>query len=280
MQRAFLVGCPRSGTTLVQSLVAAHPSVVSFPETHVLTRSIHEDHVLNRLGFVHPRNRRHLHTVLETADRQDLAHLVPRWPLRHRHMVQGLVRVLDRLAEDAGATAWVEKTPAHLHHVDLLMRHVPEARFVHVLRNGPDVVASLHDVTHRHPEAWGGARSLERCMTRWLQDVERSLTHRDDPRHLLVRYEEVTEDPETGLERILTHLDLPPEPQGLGDRREGAEALVEAGETWKSGVLEAVTNRNGHRFHTALTEAERDRVMARLQDEGPDDLVAEPPQPT
>ncbi|MGL4503377.1 MAG: sulfotransferase family protein, partial [Planktothrix sp.] len=32
--RIFLVGCPRSGTTLLQSLLAAHPQIASFPESH------------------------------------------------------------------------------------------------------------------------------------------------------------------------------------------------------------------------------------------------------
>src|SRR5271167_4804558 len=36
--RLFVVGCPRSGTTLLQSLLAAHPSVHSFPETAVFGR--------------------------------------------------------------------------------------------------------------------------------------------------------------------------------------------------------------------------------------------------
>jgi hypothetical protein len=34
--RLFLVGCPRSGTTLLQSLLAAHPQIASFPESHFL----------------------------------------------------------------------------------------------------------------------------------------------------------------------------------------------------------------------------------------------------
>ncbi|HEY9694672.1 MAG TPA: sulfotransferase [Oculatellaceae cyanobacterium] len=32
--RLFLVGCPRSGTTLLQSLLVAHPEILSFPESH------------------------------------------------------------------------------------------------------------------------------------------------------------------------------------------------------------------------------------------------------
>ena len=33
-KRIYIVGCPRSGTTLLQSMVAAHPLLTSYPETH------------------------------------------------------------------------------------------------------------------------------------------------------------------------------------------------------------------------------------------------------
>ena len=38
--RIFIVGCPRSGTTLLQSLLAAHPQIHSFPETHFFPNTI------------------------------------------------------------------------------------------------------------------------------------------------------------------------------------------------------------------------------------------------
>jgi len=38
--RIFLVGCPRSGTTLLQSMLARHDRVFTFPESHLFARSV------------------------------------------------------------------------------------------------------------------------------------------------------------------------------------------------------------------------------------------------
>ena len=47
-QRIFLVGCPRSGTTLLQSLLAAHPDITSFPESHFFRHLIDNRRWLHR----------------------------------------------------------------------------------------------------------------------------------------------------------------------------------------------------------------------------------------
>lgn len=84
--RLFLVGCPRTGTTLIQSLLAAHSQIASFPESHLL-----------------------------------LAGGGTRW----------------------GQTIWLEKTPLHLLYIKQFEQFIPGVKFIHLLRNGADVVASL-----------------------------------------------------------------------------------------------------------------------------------------
>lgn len=278
--RVFVVGCPRSGTTLVQSLLNAHPAVRSFPETHAFMESL-ADPPWDRLGLASRGSTDRIRSFLEDVDRSVLADEVPRVAVTWGRLARALVQVLDAMAAEDGASAWVEKTPDHLEHVDRLETHVPRARFVHVLRNGPDVVASLRDVTRDHPEAWGRGRpwSLEECAEKWAEAVRTSLHHADDEAHLNLRYEDVADDPEATLTSILDHVGLPDRDQVLAGRSAAADEVVRGDEPWKADVAEDVENRNGERFHQALGPEERERVMDLLDGTGLDRFVERPPAP-
>ena len=75
--------------------------------------------------------------------------------------------LLDRRTAAAhDCSTWVEKTPNHLMYIDDIASYVPEARFVHVLRNGEDVVASIVDADLSQPtRAFRGG--VKRWARRW-----------------------------------------------------------------------------------------------------------------
>jgi hypothetical protein len=278
--RVFVVGCPRSGTTLIQSLLNGHPDIHSFPETHAFI-DVSPPLPWARYGLVQRGSIDRIGDFLEDIDRPDLKEKLPRIAVTWGRMARGLVRVLDTMATEAGASAWVEKTPDHLNHVDRLETHVPEARIIHVLRNGPDVVASLRTVTQRHPRAWGRDRSwsLKECAEKWVRAVRASRSRADGDVHLLVRYEDVVADPESVFEEMVDHIGLPWEPSAVERRSEAAGTLVRENEPWKADVGEAIENRNGERFYNALDPRERERVMDLLEGTEVEDLVVRPPRP-
>lgn len=220
--RVFVVGCPRSGTTLVQSLIGAHPRVRAFPESHFFARAA---------GAPRAEGLRHLREFLDAAGAP--------WPSAadRLSLVEIFVAALDEAARAAGADAWSEKTPRHLHHAPYIAAHVPKARFVHVLRRGVDVVASLHRVTREAPELWGGRpRSIGRCVRRWESDVQTSLAYRGDPLHHLVRYEALVARPEETATHICGFLGIEPDAAMLATRARVAAAVTLPGETWKGAV--------------------------------------------
>ncbi|MBJ3773817.1 sulfotransferase, partial [Klebsiella pneumoniae] len=76
---------------------------------------------------------------------------------------------------------WLEKTPDHLFYIDHLRAAVPDVRFLHVQREGTQVVGSLYRVARDHP-AWRPFLSLERCVDRWDTARRESERWRGDPR--------------------------------------------------------------------------------------------------
>lgn len=257
--RVFLVGCPRSGTTLLQTLLAAHPSVVSFPETHFFSRVRAAYWPLRKIGLASRRGRRRLVEFFEEIDRPDLAPSGVA-PITVRGSTGTLIDGLDRIAREHDASAWIEKTPIHLHYIPLIERHLSDARFIHIVREGIDVVASLYEVTQRFPERWGGERNIDRCIDRWKQDVEHTLHHVSRPHHTAVEYETLLRRPEPVLRDLCTFLGLDYEERMLGEYAAGASDLYLEQEEWKSNVEKRLRPPTHEKFERVFTPDEQEYI--------------------
>ena len=157
--RLFVIGCPRSGTTLLQSLLAAHPEVLSFPETAVLGRLLSAQALPGecRPATVYRRTQlryRHTMDLLRALGRRDLEPILPIRSKSIGQFVDGFVGVLDRLTLDKGKLWWVEKTLENIRFVPEIRDLVPGAKFVCLLRDGRQNVAALYDMACKYPDRW------------------------------------------------------------------------------------------------------------------------------
>lgn len=198
MKRIFLVGAPRSGTTILQSVIAAHPLVTSFPETkffHYLFTDGLSKKLPDRLyNFFHKEICRP--ELLENA------------PILHPPLmssrVKWFIEVLDGLAIEQKNNIWLEKTPEHVSFIPEILHYLPEAKFIHLVRHPLDVVASMRAAT-KTPLLnilWGGEWTLEFCVKRWQDAVliNQACSHQPE-QHLVVRYEDLLRDKTEFLSR-------------------------------------------------------------------------------
>ncbi|WP_113064958.1 sulfotransferase [Oleiagrimonas sp. MCCC 1A03011] len=192
VRKIFVVGCPRSGTTVIQALLAERPDVLSFGETNYMLRLLgHFDRWLQddrsaakkwrrrlRLarGKTHGDMRRCLDNAFKAYD--DVPGL--RRKLSGRGYIREFCRILDAMALERGCSCWVEKTPDHLAYLDVLEKEVPEAHFLHVLRKGEDVMASVLDGQLRYSRHNVFAGSLPYWVRRW-RSMSGSPAGRDTP---------------------------------------------------------------------------------------------------
>ncbi len=251
-RRIFIVGVPRSGTTLVQSLLAAHSRLTSFTESHFFSR-----HFRPQPWMATPWLRRdpspRVHeflaenhitpsTVASAAGHFPLDQRRSGWFLFRQGPTVGrqLLQLLDAMAAVRGQSCWVEKTPKHLHYLpmlDQLCRGGPRTHFVHVLRGGLETVASLH----RASQDWPTSYDLATCVERWNRDMALSLRRSrrrvasSSTDHFLC-YEDLTRRPESVLRRLLNELVLPWEPEILVRYRASSKSLITRRETWKTEV--------------------------------------------
>jgi hypothetical protein len=82
--------------------------------------------------------------------------------------VRGVMQCISEANPDA--TVLVEKTPAHILHVPLILKLLPEAYFIHLIRDPRAVVASLCAAGRTWGHAWASAIPAENAR-RWVHDV-------------------------------------------------------------------------------------------------------------
>jgi hypothetical protein len=144
---AFFVGCPRSGTTLLGRIGDAHPQLAVIHETRWIPDWWENRSGLTPEGRVTPElvERLSAHPRFATLgiDRETLARLVgSRGPVPYAQLVTAL---FDCYGERHGKPFVGDKSPGYVRFVPTLHRLWPEARFVHMIRDGRDVCLSVLD---------------------------------------------------------------------------------------------------------------------------------------
>lgn len=166
MHRIFVVGCSRSGTTIVQRILANHPTVLSFPETGFY-RQLCGNRIwtqVAKLGWVRQsRFRRARDRTLRVLTHLSLPDPPgPTSPLARTSAASSwLIANLDAAATRQGCCAWVEKTPIHHRSGAVIARTIPDSRILHVLRDGREVTASMRDRAIKFPKQFGDQYPVE-----------------------------------------------------------------------------------------------------------------------
>jgi protein-tyrosine sulfotransferase len=185
-------GAARSGTTLVRSILARHPLIVSGPETTVFLRRISSPETLGeRLGW-NPST-------------------IERWQRQSRSQVEFIERIQHAMLEQSGKLFWAEKTPANVMRFRFVRRCFPHAKLIHVIRDGRDTACSLRGKGFAKigDAPRDSAEAARRCAVMWKVAVKTGLRHRSDPAYYELRYEDLVFDPEPTLRRLCDFLQVP-----------------------------------------------------------------------
>ena len=225
----FVVGSPRSGTSLVQSVLAAHSRLFSIPgETGLF--SYQNIFTRRHFGLSWEENRALFRESRDLVDFFDRA-----------------VRLLESRGE--GRT-FVEKTPQHVLRLEFLNRRFPNARFVHVVRDGRDCFASA-----KFHAGVPQAASARRFARYWRRCVGVPLRMEGNSRLATIRYEDFVRDAPRELDRVMRFLELESEGQQLDPERYGSH---KRGRRDEFRLLRSpVSDRRVGRWRTELSATER-----------------------
>lgn len=256
----FIVGCGRSGTTLLQSMLLSHPRITIPPETkfYSMIRDTHRGvnlstdrgfrtatkitwTTLNSRGIGFDRER--FEALAAEADRT--------WP--------GIfTAVLAAYADTRGADRVGEKSPVHTHYAHEIMEDFPEAKFVHVLRDPRAVVLS-------RMKAGFGTRLIGPNIVRWRRAVEmhdRIADRLGPERYHVLRYEDFVRDRETSLRTLCGFLGIEFVPEMLEHQDRDDRGWSDRSKDWLQNTLKPVFTssidawkQDMKRSHIAMIEA-------------------------
>lgn len=252
----FVCGCPRSGTTLLQLMLHAHPRIAIPPETRFVLEAYR---VRRDFGDLRdPERRRALaRWIVDRPESRfgdlnlDPAELLDEIVAAPATLGTAMGVVFRAYARRFGKPRWGDKRPAYVTNLAILTRLFPSAQIVHIVRDGRDCVASLsrmpwhHDGVPRAVSAWAQAADHGRWAARALGP---SAYHE-------VRYEDLVRDPERELRRLCAYLSEEYAP-AMCHPASVAELAVPGRKTWHGRTRQRVTAERVGRWRRDLTATE------------------------
>lgn len=272
----FVVGCPRSGTTLLSLMIHAHPRLAMPPESRFLLTTWRKREQFGDLSTL--RQRRALARAC-TGKGSRLRHLGLD-PKETRKAIlaapptlgSAFGTVFKLYADTHGAERWGDKRPLYYSEVDVLLQLFPDAQIVHIVRDGRANVASLKRMPWWPYDSIGSMAAwsqAEYCARRNAKRLAADVFH-------VVRYESLVADPEPVLRELCDFLeeDFDPamlEPAAVRDvvptskvwhdnlgnavGTERVDSWREDLEPWEIGLMETVLQRKLRRWDYPLSGA-------------------------
>lgn len=206
----LIIGSARSGTTMLRLILDSHPRISCGEETHLLQT-------------MEPALGRHWRLLERYGFPRDY------WTTRLAEFYGG---AMADYAARRGKARWADKDPSNTLLLPFVDELFPDAQYVHLVRDGHDVVAS-------HRERWGyrsGVRAARGAWRRYVEAARAFGARQPAGRYHEVRYEALVAEPEARLRELFDFL----------------------GEAWDPAVLEYdKADHDGVDRHTRFTAQRR-----------------------
>ena len=255
----FIVGCERSGTTLLRAMVNAHPNIAIPYESHRFSKMVSVSS-----PWEHVWTKRQVSAPIE----EFLSHpKVSYWGLEVNAVlrelnVAELFRYADVLraiyeayARREGKRRWGDKTPINTFELPQLIVAFPDAQFVHIVRDGRDVYLSWSNVDWVRYDATTAAKRWRK----FVQTAHSSGKQLSPERYFELRYEDLVQDPPATLRTLCRFLKEP-----------FSERMLQYNET--QGLVPEQEQKTFHRLLSAPPDVSRAYVWRRQAQQG--DIVA------
>jgi len=208
----FVMGCHRSGTNLLYDMLLSAGGFAIYRGSLPVFETL-----IPRFGSMEKRANREklLHTWLRSKgfrrtglDAEPLSSRI----LDNCHSGGAFIRiVMDAVAESQHIARWAAYDPDNVLHLERLKASIPNALFLHIIRDGRDIALSLKKMGGFNPLPWdrGETNSLVATALYWEWMVRNGRNHgsRFPNDYLEIHYEELTTNPRDVLQRVSTFLD-------------------------------------------------------------------------
>lgn len=249
----FVVGAQRSGTTMLRLMLNAHPSFSVPFETDFLS-PLTQGTVTREL-----RDRTAVESALDALASEKFTAkgqiITDREAILARP-ISSYAELLDaafgEYARARGKPRWGIKTPSYQTQIDLLHELFPDARVIHIVRDGRDVLLSRMRIR------WArGSTPQQAHDWRWQVLVGRKLGRMLGPLYCEIRYEDLVDDPEIVLRGVCRFLDEPFDDQMLRYPEHSESELPRDSMKWHEKSVSAPDKSKKYEWKKALPLADQ-----------------------
>jgi Sulfotransferase family len=201
----FIVGCPRSGTSFLYNLLLSSGSFAEF-HTQMNVFDVLEP-IYGDLSVTKNAKKMMQAWLLSKAFRASglQANEIEAKVVAECHGASDFLRiVMDEVARKQRTESWIDSTPTNIPHMLRIHRDLPEARFIHILRDPRNVALSLDARGWTRPLPWDKSRSLLAAglYWEWIVRKARKYGSRLGPQYVEVRYEELISNAHETLAKL------------------------------------------------------------------------------
>jgi len=206
MKPIFIFSLPRSGSTLLQRILASHDKISTTAEPWLLLSCFY---ALKEKGCLAEYN----HSVLQQGV-SDFCQNLPNGKEDYYVAVRHFAEELYGKASDKQATYFLDKTPRYSLVVEDVIETFPDGKFLFLWRNPLSLVASMM-------ETWGSGRwNLYYLNVDLYQGLERlieaNVKYRDSENCFFCNYEDLITSPENWIDGVFNYLQLDSSAEVLG----------------------------------------------------------------
>jgi hypothetical protein len=238
----FVVGMPRSGTTLISAMLTAHPNIAISPETHFLSEWLRR---YRRLDVRRERDfdkfwGRFSSSSFFSNLKLDAEGTRNQILSSGDHDYKGIFSTILRLyAEKKGKRRWGEKTPTHYAHINQLLEWFPGSRIVFMVRDPRAVVASRLNMSAKYTLSWWHPRTVDDIAVQWQDSIDVLDHWANDNRVYPILYEKLIKETINELRKLSDFIGEEYYPSMM-NYIQVADDLV-GKEPWKETVLKTIT---------------------------------------
>ena len=178
----FIIGCPRSGTTLMRVILDSHPNICCGPETHLI---------------------KNMKNFREKIDEK--WEMLKPYGIEEQVLDQKIREILTLFTNNyiivKNKKRWAEKTPDNIFYAVYIDKFFPDCQFINVIRDGRDVISSFK-------QRWGSKTVLS-GIRNWNRSIGLTYEYRTKfkkDRYIETRYEDLVNCPEHETKKIMEFL--------------------------------------------------------------------------
>ena len=258
----MIVGCPRSGTTILQSILASHPEVLGVFETHFYCALCSSNRWFRRLGLAPKGAIKILNGIQKKY--QLKTHSNGRL-LSSRCASRSFIKTLDQATSNLDKRVWIEKTPQHVLYIDYIKRLTKGIKFIHIERKPESVISSLYYASLKYPYVWP-YNSKEKSFELWKESYIASQKCRALDGHFFTTLNELIEEPSSQLLRICNFLDINNINDLENKKRVSFCTINEERKEWLFESQKPLLKKERCRFKEVFDIEERNYLTQRIQD--------------